>query len=397
MKAEKIDLVFLVGGYGTRIKKYLKGKPKPILKFKNYIFLDLLIRNFCRYDINKIYILAGYKGNVIKKKYHRKKINLVDIECIVEKIPLGTAGSLSQLKNKVTNDFIVINGDTYFDIDLSKVIKFPLKNNQIFMSLVNNTNYKSNSKLKSLSLKNKTVRYNIKSNLINAGIYKFKKSFLNIVKRKNISLETDLLPNYIKKKSVKGIFFKNFFLDIGTPKNYFLAQRNLIKHITKPAIFLDRDGTINRDKGYTYKTKDLKFLKGVIKGLKLITKKNFYIFIVTNQAGIAKGYFTIKQFENFQKFMKRKLINQKIFINDIEYSPFHPHGKLKKFKKRSNLRKPGNLMIKKLMTRWPIDSDKSFMIGDKKTDELCAKKSGINFFYAKNDFFSLVRKKINNY
>ena len=95
--------------------------------------------------------------------------------------------------------------------------------------------------------------------------------------------------------------------------------------------------------------------------------------------------------------MKRKLINQKIFINDIEYSPYHPHGKLKRFKKRSNLRKPGNLMIKKLMTRWPIDSDKSLMIGDKKTDELCAKKSGLNFFYTKNDFFSLIRKKINSY
>lgn len=397
MKAEKIDLVFLVGGYGTRIKKYLNGKPKPILKFKNYVFFDLLIRNFCRYDINKIYILAGYRGNLIKKKYHKKKINLVDIECIVEKKPLGTAGSLSQLKNKITNDFIVINGDTYFDIDLSKVIKFPLINNQILMSLVNNINYKSNSKLKSLSLKSKTVRYDVRSNLINGGIYKFKKSFLNIVKKENTSLETDLLPNFIKKNIVKGILFKNFFLDIGTPKNYFLAQRKLIKYMTRPAIFLDRDGTINEDKGYTYKIKDLKFLKGVIKGLKLITKKKFYIFIVTNQAGIAKGYFTIKQFENFQKFMKRRLINHQIFINDIEYSPFHPQGKLKKFKKRSNLRKPGNLMIKNLIAKWPIDFNKSFMIGDKKTDELCAKKSRLNFFYTKNNFFYLIRKKVNNY
>ena len=206
-----------------------------------------------------------------------------------------------------------------------------------------------------------------------------------------------MLPNFIKKNIVKGILFKNFFLDIGTPKNYFLAQRKLIKYMTRPAIFLDRDGTRNEDKGYTYKVKDLKFLKGVIKGLKLITKKKFYIFIVTNQAGIAKGYFTIKQFENFQKFMKRRLIDHQIFINDIEYSPFHPQGKLKKFKRRSNLRKPGNLMIKNLIAKWPIDFNKSFMIGDKKTDELCAKKSRLNFFYTKNNFFYLIRKKVNNY
>jgi len=394
---QKTDLVFLVGGFGTRIKKYLKGKPKPILTFKNYVFLDLLIRNFCRYDVNKIYILAGYKGHLIKKKYHKKKINLVDIECIVEKKPLGTAGCLSQLKNKINNDFIVINGDTYFDIDLSKIINFPLKNNEIFISLVNNTNYKSNTKLINLSIKNKIVKFDTKSNLINAGIYKFKKIFLRNIKKKNISLETDLLPNLIKKKSVKGILFNNFFLDIGTPKSYFIAQKKLIRHMTKPAIFLDRDGTINSDKGYTHRIKDLKFLNGVIKGLKLLSNLNYYLFIVTNQAGIAKGHFTVKQFESFQKFMKKKLIKNGAYIDDIEYSPFHPKGKIKKFKKISNLRKPGNLMIKNLKSRWPIDIRNSLMIGDKKTDELCAKKSGLKFFYAKNNFFDLVKKKISNY
>ena len=105
LKKKKIDLVFLVGGYGSRIKKYLKGKPKPFLSFNNYIFLDLLIRNFCKYNINKIFILAGYKGHIIKKKFHKKRINLVDIECLIENKPLGTGGCLSQLKNKIDFHF----------------------------------------------------------------------------------------------------------------------------------------------------------------------------------------------------------------------------------------------------------------------------------------------------
>ena len=84
---------------------------------------------------------------MIKKKYHDTKINLVDLECIVEKKPLGTGGCLAQLKSKIKNDFIVVNGDTYFDLDLKKIINYPIKKNQILMSLVKNKNYKSNSKL----------------------------------------------------------------------------------------------------------------------------------------------------------------------------------------------------------------------------------------------------------
>ena len=119
---KKIDLVILAGGFGTRIKKYLKGKPKPMIKFDKFNFLDLLIRKICTYDINKVFILAGYKGEKIKKKYHNKKINLVDVECIVEKKPRGTAGCLNQIRDKLKTDFIVVNGDTFFDIDYNQII-----------------------------------------------------------------------------------------------------------------------------------------------------------------------------------------------------------------------------------------------------------------------------------
>ena len=73
MEKSKVDAVILAGGFGKRIKKFSKGKPKPIIKFNNYIFIDLLIRNLSKYNINKIYILAGYKGEQIKNIYHKKK------------------------------------------------------------------------------------------------------------------------------------------------------------------------------------------------------------------------------------------------------------------------------------------------------------------------------------
>lgn len=166
----------------------------------------------------------------------------------------------------------------------------------------------------------------------------------------------------------------------------------------KPAVFLDRDGVINYDYGYVYKYKDFKIRPGVIKGLQLLSKKKLLIFIVTNQSGIARGFFKEKDVKILHKKIIKFFLTKKIKINEIKYSPFHPDGIVKKFAKKSLTRKPGNLMIKKIMEKWKIDKKKSFMIGDKLSDKICAKKSNLYFEFAKKDFFYQIKnilKKIN--
>ena len=168
----------------------------------------------------------------------------------------------------------------------------------------------------------------------------------------------------------------------------------------KSAVFLDRDGTINYDYGYTYKFSDFKFRKNVIKGLKYLSKKKYLIFIVTNQAGIAKGKFKIKDLIKLHEQLKKKLWEKKIKISEIQYCPYHPNAIIKKYRKKTNFRKPGNLMIKKILSKWNIDLKKSFMLGDKISDKLAAKKSNLYFQYAKEDFYLQIlkiEKKINNY
>ena len=106
-------------------------------------------------------------------------------------------------------------------------------------------------------------------------------------------------------------------------------------------------------------------------------KNNINIFIITNQAGIAKNYFSEKNFIKFSKTIKNKFLKKKIYINDIRYCPYHPLAIVKKYKKKSNFRKPGNLMIEDIKKNWIVDKKKSFMIGDKISDKLAAKKSKI--------------------
>ena len=170
-------------------------------------------------------------------------------------------------------------------------------------------------------------------------------------------------------------------------------KKHKIKNFfSKPAVFLDRDGTINYDNGYTYKFSDFKFRPYVLKSLRYLTKKKYLIFIVTNQAGIAKGKFRLSDLLKLHRQLKVYLAKRKIFITDIQFCPYHPKGIIKLYRKKSGYRKPGNLMIKKILNKWNINLKKSFMLGDSKTDESAARKSNLYYEYVKNNFYSQVKK-----
>ncbi len=159
----------------------------------------------------------------------------------------------------------------------------------------------------------------------------------------------------------------------------------------KPAAFLDRDGVINYDYGFIKKFEDFEFRPGVIKGLQYLKKKKFTIFIVTNQSGIARGLFTEKDLKLLHNKLRKVLMKNRIKLDEIKYSPYHPKGIIKKYTKQHRSRKPENLMIKQLIKKWPIDINKSFMIGDRLSDEKCAKKSKIYFEYAKKNFYFQIK------
>ena len=158
---------------------------------------------------------------------------------------------------------------------------------------------------------------------------------------------------------------------------------------------MDRDGVLNHDFGYVKEIKDFIWKKNTLKALKFLNNKNYYIFIITNQSGIGRGYYSENQFIKLHKNLKKNLSIKKIFIDDVKYCPHHPFFGKGKYKIKCNCRKPGNKMILDIMKKWNIDKKKSFMIGDKAIDEKCAKKSKLDFYYAKDDLFKQLKKIIN--
>jgi len=392
----KFTGVILVGGKGKRLKNLTRNTAKPLILINDKPFLDYLLYYICQHRFDRIYLVCSFKSNDFFKKYDQKYIFGVKIICIKEKKPNGTAGALLEIKDIVKKDFFLFNGDSFFPIDLENFYKFSKKSKKIInIAFTKNNTYKSNKKISNVCIK-KNLVYFSKDNtdIMNGGIYFISLNFLKKITKNKKSLENDYLKKFIDEKKVSGKVYKNYFVDIGIKKNLKFARKTLIKNFNTKAFFLDRDGVINKDFGYVYEIEKFKFLPGVLKGLKIISENKFLIIIVTNQSGIGRGYYSKKQFFKLNEYLIKKILNSKSNIDDIYFCPHHPKEALNKFKKECQFRKPNPGMINLATKNWSIIKDKSFMIGDKNSDKMAARNSGVKFFYKKKTSFDLQIKKI---
>lgn len=162
--------------------------------------------------------------------------------------------------------------------------------------------------------------------------------------------------------------------------------------------FLDRDGVINSKKingGYIGNILDFKWIPGAKKAIKFIKSKGFKIVIVTNQSGVARGYFSIKDIYKLHRYLKNELIKFGTSVDKIFFCPYHKDGIVKKYKKNSIMRKPSIGMFLKASKVWSIDKKKSFMIGDQQTDMEFARKSKIKgYLFDKKNLYDFVKENL---
>ena len=162
--------------------------------------------------------------------------------------------------------------------------------------------------------------------------------------------------------------------------------------------FLDRDGVINSSNvknGYIGHIKDFKWLNGSKKAIKFLKTNKYKVVIVTNQSGIARGYFSLSDVYKLHRYLKNELIKYGTSVDKIYFCPYHKDGVIKKYKKRSNLRKPNIGMYLKANKLWKIDKKKSFMIGDQITDMEFAQKAKIKgYLYKQKNLYKFIKEKI---
>ena len=154
----------------------------------------------------------------------------------------------------------------------------------------------------------------------------------------------------------------------------------MTKPEARPALFLDRDGVINVDRNYIYRVEDFEWIEGAADVIKAFNDKGWWVFVVTNQSGIARGYYTEEQMQTLHDWLVGELGKRGATIDRIYHCPYHEEGSIPRYTKDSYDRKPKPGMLIRAMTDFPVIKERSFLIGDKQADLEAAKAAGVRGF-----------------
>ena len=410
-----MEIVILVGGKGKRLKSYTK-RSKTILKVGHLTLLEIIIKLSQKYNFNKINVVCNKKQEDISKFIKKKKLN---VNLLKENKYLGDGNGLSilkRIKNHKNQQFLIIYGDLLVNLNLKKILKFHLIRKS-HLTLVTHPNLHLNdSDLVDFDKNGKLIKFypkpqkKIKSIQALSGVYLISGKLLSFFHDKNKKdFVKKILPKIIqKKKNIYCYETAEFIMDTGTKKRLIQSRRIVNKNsflkansdIKKPAIFLDRDGVINKEFiNKKYQNPNL-LIKGTAQALKKIKDKNYLIIVITNQPAIAKGLLSFQKLENLHLQMQILFLKNKTFVDKIYYCPHYPEKgfkrEIKNLKIKCDCRKPGNKLVLNAINDYNIDIKKSFFIGNSLEDYLCAKKSKINFIKVGNKKFEHKGKSFHN-
>ena len=393
--------VIQAGGKGTRISEITGDViPKPMLEISGYPILYHQMMNLKKNGITDITVIIGHLGNVIKDYFGDGKqfgLNISYVEEDPQK-PLGTAGSLYFLKDKLKENFVFLLADVFIDIDFEKMEQYHIANNADVTLLTHPNGHPFDSDLvveeggvvKAFDYKsNDRTTYNYK-NLVNAGVMIFSPSvFKYLTELRKYNYEKDIIVPLINEGKVVSYKSSEYAKDMGTPERYRRVQEDYNSGICdaknlankQKAIFLDRDGTINEYVGFLRKEEDFRLIPGVSEAIKKINNSGYLAFVVTNQPVIARGEVTEEGLEEIHKKMETLLGLDGAYIDDIYYCPHHPdkgfEGEIPELKIECDCRKPKTGMLEKAAREHNIDLSSSIMIGDSTLDIKMAENAGM--------------------
>lgn len=396
--------VIMAGGKGTRIASMHPNIPKPMVPICGKPILEHQIEVLRKQGCTDIILIIGHMGDIIREYFGSGEAYGVTIQYIEEKEPLGTAGALYYLKNQIKEDFLLLNGDIIFDVDLKRMISFHQKASCAATILTHPNSHPYDSAIVLHENSGKVTGWLAKEetrlyyrNCVNAGIHLFSPSIFDFfTEPKKMDLDRDLLRHLIAKGLLYAYTSSEYVKDMGTPQRYTEVEADLISgkvqkqslHEKQKAFFLDRDGTVNIAKGFIKRAEDIELCPGAAEAIKKINVNGYLAIIVSNQPVIARGEATFAEVDRMMDKIETLLGESGAYINDRFYCPHHPDqgfkGEIAALKIRCTCRKPAPGLLLMAADKYNIDLTQSYMVGDSQNDIDAGKKAGCQAFLLNN-------------
>lgn len=405
-----MKVVIMAGGRGTRISSVVSDIPKPMIKIEEKPVLEHELECLRNQGFTDIIITVSHLGDIIMDYFGdgsgispvtRKPFG-VHIEYYFEKEPLGNAGALFKIKDKLTSDFLLLNADAVFDVDFNRFVDFHQEHGGMVTLFTHPNSHPYDSGLiiadkngaveKWLAKEDERPQYY--RNRVNAGLHVISPKVLELadidvdsigkLSANGKPLKVDLDRQLLKPLAGTGKMFcydsPEYVKDMGTPERYYsvcadykegrVSGKNL-KNKQK-AVFLDRDGTINKYVGFLRNIDDFELIGGVAEAVRKINESGYLAVVVTNQPVIARGEVSFEELEEIHNKMETLLGKEGAYVDAIYYCPHHPHkgyeGERPELKINCTCRKPKPGMLVKAAEDFNIDLSQSWMVGDGEND-----------------------------
>jgi D,D-heptose 1,7-bisphosphate phosphatase len=378
-----MQAVFLVGGLGSRLGELTRQTPKPLLEVGGRPFLDYLIEDVARHGFTDMLFLAQFEADQVRAfcaespTIARFGIRATVLE---EPVKAGTGGALWHARDVLLDHFLLLNGDSWLQGNycaLPHVMDDTDSLCSVALREIEDTGRFGRVQLNGHKILAFAERGGVgEPGHINGGVYFMKKA---VVERGGpvCSLEADILPEIAREGALAGIEFPGYFIDIGLPESFERAQTEFVDAWQRPALFLDRDGVLNVDHGHVGSVDRFEWIDGAIDTVRRANDMGWLVFVVTNQAGVAKGYYDEEAVQGLHRFMQAELLAHGAHIDEYRYCPYHLEGTIEAYRRVSEDRKPAPGMLLDLMERWPVTPERSLIIGDKASDIEAGEAAGI--------------------
>ena len=391
-----MKVVIIAGGQGTRIASVNSEIPKAMIPVCGKPVIEHQVEMAKRYGFTEFIFLIGYLGEQIEHYFGDGSRWGVHIDYYHETKPLGTAGSIAEVRDRLSDDFFVFYGDTVMDIDMRRMVAFHKCHKADATLFVHPNDHPYDSDIIILDKEHRVVNIATKPhtsnfvnhNIVNAALFIFNKKIVNCIEKgTKTHIEKNVLPECINRgMRLYGYLSSEYVKDMGTPDRYdetckawksgLVASLNMSNK--RKAVFLDRDGVINKDNGLVYQPSQLVLIDGIEDALRYIHQKGYLAVVVTNQSVIARNLCTFDELDAINAYMETLLGKRNAYIDALYFCPHHPHSgypeERKEYKIVCNCRKPAPGLLLKAAKELHINLSESMMIGDMASDV----QAGIN-------------------